>query len=97
MNIIAVLATAITMTNLQVINETGKTIKKLYFDDEDRLPVKLANHESTTIKIKPAIYQMLLVYDHTEIKWKDFDLTTIYKITFQKIGNKINAHYEYER
>lgn len=91
----AILATATTLMNLQVVNETGKTIKKLYFDEDDKLPVKLANHESTSFTIKPGKYQMVLVYDHSEIKWRDFDLTRVFKITFQKVGDKINAHYEF--
>jgi hypothetical protein len=90
-----VLAAAVTLTNLQVVNETGKTINKLYLGEEDKLSTKLLNHESTTIRVKPDKYQMILVYDHREIKWRDFDLTRVFKITFQRMGDKINAHYEF--
>jgi hypothetical protein len=95
MNLFILAAATVALINLQVVNETGKTIKKLYLGEEDRLPVMLANHESTTIQIKPDKYQMVLVFDHSEIKWKDFDLTKVFRITFQKVGHGINAHYEF--
>jgi hypothetical protein len=84
------------VANLQVVNETGRTIDKLYIGEENRLSAKLPNHQSITVQIKPDRYDMTLTFDRAKITWTDFDLTTVFKITFQKVGNRINAHYEFK-
>lgn len=92
--LILIATLGVSLNNVILINHTGLKIVRIEIGD---LKLEDVNNKSDQIlvSVTPEKHDMHLVFKGgSKIDWADFDFKGVHRIVFERVKDKINAHFD---